>query len=193
MEENMEKKFLLGVINDRIVLGEFEVRNWNGYPEFSATFDEGEAFDTNLSESEMEDWWEEYWYCLDDSSKLDALRDGDRTKQEWLDEQVQDTYYSDIKDCSCTDLEMDFNSITINFETICCGQHDCRRDNDFDDMVFTNKGAFDKLMALWDKYHLREINDDVLKELDEIENSLSPYEWYGGNEVIGFIEKNLKY
>ena len=191
----MRKKFLLGVMNDKIIIGEFEVRDWNGYNEFSASFDVGEAFNIDLSEDEIKDYWNEYFNCISDSEKLDILQDGERTKQDWLDEMVSNSYYSDIKDCSCTDLELEYSGSTINFETISCGQHDCRKDEEFKDMVFTNKEAFDKLMNLWDKYHLSKIDQDGLKEIEEIENLLEPFDWYGlrGDEVDNFIVKNLKY
>ncbi len=193
----MEKKFLLGVIKNQIVIGEFEIKDWNGYLEFSAHFSVGEAFDINLSESEIADWWEEYWYCLDEKGKLDALQDGERTKQDWIDEQVENTYYQDIKDCSCTDLEMDYNGVTINFETVSCGQHDVREDEFFNEMKFTNKEAFDKLMNLWDNYHLKEIDDNVKNEIDEIEELLQPYDfdctWDSDNKVEDFIKDNLEF
>ena len=189
----MEKKFLLGVMGNQIVVGNFEIRDWNGYDEFSASFDLGEAFDINLSQEEIENYWNDYWDYLDSDTKLDILDDGESTKQVWLDEKVDETYYTDIRDCSCTDLEMDFNGVTINFETISCGQYDCRKDEAFKDMKFTNKEAFDKLMDLWDNYHLREVNEDIKRELGEIEDLLSPYDWYGGDEVVDFIEQNLEF
>ena len=189
----MEKKFLLGVIKNQIVVGEFEVKTWNGYPEFTASFSVGEAFNIELSEDEIKDWWEEYWNCLDEKGKLVALNDGERTKQDWIDDQVGNTYYQDIKDCSCTDLEMKFNNEYINFESICCGQHDVRTDEFFNEMKFTNKEAFDKLMNLWDNYHLKEIDSATMKEIDEIENLLSGYEFSYGDKVEDFIRENLEY
>ena len=166
----MEKEFLLGVIKNQIVVGEFEIRDWNGYLEFSAHFSVGEAFNIELDEYEIKDWWEGYWDCLEPIDKLDCLKEGEITKEEWLDEKVEETYYTDIKDCSCTDLEMKFGNDYINFESICCGQHDVRTDEFFNEMVFTNKDAFDKLMNLWDNYHLKEIDDNAKNEIDEIDN-----------------------
>lgn len=187
------EQFLLGVINNQIILGEIEIKDWNGYDEFSATFDVGEAFDIDLSEDEIKDWYEGYWDCLDSDGKLDALCDGNRTYQDWLDDQVYNTYYEDIKDCSCTNLEMDFNDITINFETVSCGQCDVREDVCFNQMIFTNKEAFNMLMNLWDNYHIKKIDDEGKKQFNKIIELLDDYNWCGGKKVEKFIRENLKY
>ena len=190
----MRKEFLLGVMGNQIVIGEFGVEErWENSKVFSASFSIGEAFDTNVSEDEIRDWWEEYWNCLDKSTKLDYLQDGEITKQDWLDDRVYESDYTSIRDCSCTDLELDYNGMVINFESIGCGQHNCRKDENFKDMVFTNKEAFDKLMELWDKYHLAVVDETIEKEVEELEKTLEPFEWGYGDDVEEFILKNLKY
>lgn len=187
-----EKKYLLGVIDNRIILGEFEVTNRNGYNEFTASFEEGEAFDINtIDDDYRETYYEECWNCYDDAGKLDLLNDGDKTKQEVFDEWAAYEDYRNIKDCSCTDYEMEINGKTINFESICGGQHDCREDQDFEKMIFTNKEAFDLLMRLWDIFHLHEVTEKQKQEIKEVQELLQDYE----EETTGFydfIKKNLE-
>lgn len=187
------EQFLLGVMGNQIVLGEIEIRDWNGYDEFSASFDVGEAFNIDLNEEEIKDYWYDYWDILTDTQKLEILEDGEITKQDWIDDKLYNTYYADIKDCSCTDLEMDFNGITINFETISCGQCDVREDVCFNQMIFTNKEAFDMLMNLWDNYHLKEIDDSGKEQFNKIIELLDDYNWCGGEKVEEFIRENLEY
>ena len=187
------EQFLLGVINNHIILGEIEIRDWNGYDEFSASFDVGEAFNIDIDKNEIEDYWNDYWDILTDTQKLEILDDGEITKRDWLDERVDNTHYTNIKDCSCTDLEMDFNDITINFESISCGQHDVREDVCFNQMIFTNKEAFDMLMYLWDNYHIKKIDDEGKEQFNKIIELLNDYNWYDGEKVEEFIRENLKY
>lgn len=187
------EQFLLGVINNQIILGEIEIRDWNGYDEFSASFDVGEAFNIDIDKNEIEDYWDDYWDILTDTQKLEILDDGEITKRDWLDERVDNTHYTNIRDCSCTDLEMDFNGITINFESISCGQHDVREDVYFNQMIFTNKEAFDMLMNLWDNYHLKKIDDEDKEQFNKIIELLNDYNWYDGEKVEEFIRENLKY
>lgn len=192
----MREKYLLGIIDNQIILGEIEVRDWNGYDEFSASFDVGEAFNIDIDEETIRDYFIELWNCYDNDTKIELLYDGDRTFQDWLVEETCDVDYYSIKDCSCTDFEMSYKDITINFETICCGQHDCRSNYNFDKMKFTSKEAFDKLMNLWDNYHIKEIDDNAKREIDEVKQLLESYNWnnYNNyNNIEKFIKENLEY
>ena len=136
----MGKKYLLGIIDNSIVLGEIEIRTWNGYPEFSAMFDVGEAFDADYQNDEenIREYYTNLWEDVDDAAKVKWTSDCSITFNDWLEEAVSNSTYRDTKDCSCTDLEMDFNGTTINFETVSCGQCDVREYSTFPKAVKEN-------------------------------------------------------
>lgn len=188
----MRKTFLLGIIKNRIITGEIEITTRNGYEEFTACFNEGEAFKIDeINEDYKMDYYNELWNSFDANGKLDLLFDGDRTKEEVFRDWSCNDGYREIIDCSCTDYEIEKDGTTINFETIGAGQCDCREDNDFNKMKFTNKKAFKMLMELWDCKHLKEVNEEDKKKFEEIEQLLANYEEYEKG-FYSFIENNIE-
>ena len=190
----MRKEYLLGIIGDSIITGEVEITTRNGYPEFTACFNVGEAFDVDYENDEenIREYYTNLWEEVDDTTKVKWTNDCSITFDDWLDEQISNSSYEDTKDCSCTDLEMDFNGTTINFETISCGQCDVREYNQFFNMKFTNRKAFNIIMELWDNYHLKRVGDDVINKLQEAEKLLENFEWNNGKSVETFIENHLE-
>ena len=195
----MKKTYLLGIINNRIYTGEFEITTRNGYEEFTACFNEGEAFDINaINEDYKSDYYNMLWESFDADYKIELLHDGDYTKDDIFEEWSNAEEYRDIVDCSCTDYELEIPNEdgaitkTINFETAGCGQLDIRERGDFNNMIFTNKKAFDKLMKLWDEYHLKEIDAEAKKEVAEVEQLLQKYEEHNGEAFDDFIIKNIE-
>ena len=195
--DNMRKTILLGVNNNTIYTGEFEVTTRNGYKEFTASFNIGWAFDVNNIDDRAEDYFEELWNNSDDERKLEMLQDGEITKAEARDNFISDTYYYTgyraFIDCSCTDYELDdmTSGDTINFETVACGQIDIRRETDFEKTVFTNKEAVMKLLEFWDNFHLKEITEAQEQEINSILESMSSYEPYG-DKFDDFIRNNVR-
>ena len=193
----MRKTILLEVNGSQIYTGEFEIRTLcQGGKEFSASFHVGEGFNTNEIEFyRYEDYFDSLWGCLDDSSKLDMLQDGEITKVEARDNFINSIYdYRDIIDCSCTDYEVDdmLNGDIINFETVAWGQVDIREEPDFEKTVFTNKEAVMKLLELWDNFHLKEISKAQEEEINNLLNELAPFEEWG-TKFEDFIRNNIKY
>ena len=196
----MKRTILLGVNNNTIYTGEFEVTTRNGYKEFTASFNVGCAFDVNnIDDMDMaEQYFEELWNNSDDERKLELLQDGDITREEARDNFINDTYYYNgyraFIDCSCTDYEVDDmpNGDTINFETEGCGQIDIREEPDFEKTVFTNKEAVMKLLEFWDNFHLKEITEVQEEEINNLLNELAPFEEWG-TKFEDFIRNNIKY
>ena len=103
----IRKKYLLGVDEKKIFIGEFEFRNWNGYNEFSANFCVGEAFDIDNIENEyIYNYMQDLWDSVDAETKLNWLDDGEITKQEYFEQSTQYAEYREFVDCSCTDYEI---------------------------------------------------------------------------------------
>ena len=177
--ENLRKNFLLGVNpkTNEIYFGEIEVTTRNGYKEFTASFDVGEAFDVETID--LEEQCQNQWDCLDAEQKLDLLDDGNITKDDVFEDWTRYSDYKEFKDCSCTDYETELNNgQTINFESTCGGQHDIREDEEeYNNIIFTDKKAVDLILELWDKYHLKNIE----KNLQEIETKI--------NEILKRIDK----
>ena len=193
-----KKTYLLGMIDNAVITADVEITTRNGYEEFTASFNVGRAFDVDtIDEYYKKDYYEMLWDCYDADGKLDLLMDGERTKDDVFDNWSIDDDYRNIIDCSCTDYEIDLKDektktiTTYNFETEGCGQHDCRDDADFDKMIFTNKKAFNILMKLWDEKHLKEIDTEDKKQVEEIDRLLADYTEYN-DAFYNFIEEHLK-
>lgn len=182
--------YLLGIKNNQIITANVEIRDWNGRLEFSCSFNNGEAFNVDtIDDDYKKDYAEEYWRCMDDTTKINMLQDGDITRDEALQDLIDNAYYGDYHDyvdCSCTDYEITHDGKTINFRSCCGGQYDVREDDDFKDMTFTDVGLFNNIMYYWDKYHLKEINQD---QVEEIKNWIGVEEY--SNEFDEFIENNI--
>ncbi len=192
--ENLRKKVLIG-LNDNtkeVYFAEFEITTRNNYKEFTASFYVGEAFD--IDGVDLEEECNMQWECLDDKTKLDMLEDGEKTKQDIFDNWTSYSDYHDFKDCSCTDYELTLEDGTlINFETTCCGQHDIREDNEnYKQIIFTNKQAVAKLLELWDKYHLENVenNEDFEKNFDFVLEGLKDFN--NRKTIENFIKENIK-
>lgn len=193
--ENTNKKILLGVKNNNVIIADLRLTTRNGYPEFTASFNEGEAFNIDIIDDDYKnDYFNDYWDCCDDKTKLQMLQDGDITKEEARENFESEAYYNDYhdyKDCGCTDIEIEKDGKTINFETIACGQHDVRECEDFKDMIFTNEKTFNDIMYLWDKYHMKEVKGEILEEIKVLLNDDSFKMW--GDDSEEFIKNNINW
>ncbi len=177
--ENIRKNFLLGINKkeNKIFFGEIEVTTRNGYKEFTASFDAGEAFD--IEEIDLQEQCQNLWDCYDAGQKLDLLYDGDRTREDVFDDWTRYSDYKEFRDCSCTDYETELNNgQIINFETTNGGQYDIREnEEEYNNIIFTDKKAVDLILELWDKYHL----ENIEKNIEEVENKI--------NEILKRIDK----
>lgn len=173
--ENMKKEFLIGGSEnlENIIIMELEIRDWNGYPEFTASFSEGELFNIDEKNEEAEDYYNEVFNCMDAETKLKYLQDGDITKQDWIEECIRYEYdYRDRVDCSCTDYEFTRDGASYNYQTIGGGQLDPR---DYDYFIPVNS-TVKKLLEFWDKHHLKEITEKEFEELKKLCKNMESFE-----------------
>ena len=187
----MRRTFLLGATKNNIILGEFELYKDNT---FTASFDIGQLIYVDaIDEEYMKNYFEELWYGLDDATKLDYLEDGELTRYDWIQFRVENSYYDDIVDCSCTYLQLDTKKGLVNFETISCGQHNIKEDEFYNDIVFTNKEVVLELLDMWEQYHLKTITTEQVNRLNELLDKLEPYN-FDDNEanvkefVLGVVD-----
>lgn len=183
----MRKKYLLGVTNNgELVFGEFKVTKRNGYPEFTASFNT--VFPITEDEVDAEEYYENLIEGADDSWVLERLKIYDCPYTELPERLVIDNGASiyDIRDCSLYSEEIDVDGITYYFESSSCGQHDTRKDGM---ELYTNQKAYDKLHELWDLYHLKKVDEEVIKEVQELHEVLSKIdekEW-----IENWIKENI--
>ena len=183
----MRKKYLLGVSsNGELVFGEFKVTERNGYPEFTAVFDT--VFPITEEEVDAYEYYENLVEEMDDSWVLEQLKIYSCLYTELPERLAIDngTSVYDIRDCSLYPEEIDVEDITYYFESSACGQHDTRKEGM---QLYTNQKAYDKLHELWDKYHLQRVDEEVIKEVQELYETLSKIdekEW-----IENWIKENI--
>ena len=185
-KETLKREFIIGGSEDlhNIFTMELNIRNWNGYPEFTASFNEGELINIDERNEDARGYYEDMFDCADNESKLYYLQDGDRTKEDWIDACIDEEYdYRDRIDCSCTDYEFTKDGETYNFETIGGGQHDPRKCEYF----ISVNNTVDKLLEFWDKHHLKEISDEEKSELLKLCKKMEKYE-----NIEEYIEENIE-
>lgn len=171
----MKKEFFIGGSKDlhNIFTMGVEITYRNGYQEFTAHFNEGELFNVEERAGDAEDYYEELWDCLDNDTKISYLQDGYITKDEWIQNCIdEECDYRDRIDCSCTDYEIEKDGNTYNFESIAGGQHDPRKCDYF---IPVNE-TVNKLLKFWDDHHLKEITDEEKEELMKLCEKMEEFE-----------------
>lgn len=174
----MNKKVLLGVdVNKEIVFGEYEVTHRNGYPEFSVCFDVVKPF--NGDNIDLEDYFQDYAdeKCFGADYVLKQCRRLNCSPQDLPSELADECDdVRDAIDCSTFPEEYEIRNEYgyiehWYFESTCGGQYDTRKDGM---EKYVNKEAYDKLHELWDKYHLKRVNEkSITKILNSIECKLN--------------------
>lgn len=168
----MRKKVLLGATKDKeLVFANFEVTKRNGYPEFTASFDCVRPF--RESEVDYKAYCEEYLDTMDAAEKLYLLEKYDCRPSELSDCLMNDLDFLRIDlgydvmaiiDCSLYPEIMFIDGEDWYFESSACGQHDTRDHME----IYTNKLLYDQVHELWDKYHLREVGEDIIEAVEEL-------------------------
>ena len=183
----MKKKYLLGATSDNeLVFGEFEITHRNGYAEFTASFNtvkpfNGDDFDLEecLKDTLLVYWDKETLYdeCVRFDCKPSELA-------EYLANEYNDV--RDVLDCSLYPeryiVDVDF----WYFESGSCGQHDTR--NDMEEII--NPEAYNLLHKLWDAYHLKEVDDEVISQVESLEAMLAEVdeeEW-----IVDYIQRHME-
>ena len=186
-------KVLLGANEyNEIVFGEFEVRpsyNGDGNKFFASFF---VVFPICTDDADLQDYAERYYEDYVD----DMMRDG-----VWLWEQCDEydckpsdlayemaSRIEDVRDV--LDCSMYYEIITIDdydwvFESRSCGQHDTRNEM----TEYVDKDSYNKLIELWDNYHLKNIDDDVVAEIDELAKKMYHDDAFIKDWIADYIER----
>ena len=182
----MRRKYLLGATADReIVFGEVEVTTRNGYPEFTASFDCVRPF--NGEDVDLTDYFANFVYDIGKEKAYDLCEQNWCSPQD-LPQILADecTDPRDALDCSLYPEEMNIDDEYWYFESGCCGQHDTRKDG-MDEYV--NQEAYDLLHELWDEYHLKKVDNDVVEKVNQLVDMLEKVdeeEW-----IEDYIRRNF--
>lgn len=194
---NKKYEFLLGVTDDdELVFGEFSLEHpsyWkNGVSytdtsstEFSASFNTVRPF--NAEDYDLEEYYEEWVDGMDKDYLYDLCVGFDCSPSE-LPKCLADDCYDvrDAIDCSLYPEEVNVDGEMWCFESSACGQHDTRDDM----MVYTDCESYELLHTLWDKYHLKKVDEEVIKQVENLAETLSKIDeekW-----IINYIKDNLK-
>jgi hypothetical protein len=162
----MEYKYLLGATNDgEIVFGEFGISNRNGCPEFTASFEKVQPFSENDAD-DAEEYYENLIDEMDGQEKWNLCKENDLRPSE-LAEWIADNRGrepQDIHDCSLYPEIIDVDGTNWYFESRSCGQHDTRGEM----TILVSANCYDRLHDLWDKYHLKRVDESVISEVQNL-------------------------
>ena len=182
----MRGKYLLGAtIHNELVFGEFEVTHRNDYAEFTASFSTVHPF--NGDNVDLEEYFEGWQEGLGKETLYDMCCSYDCKPSElaWnLAEECSDV--RDAMDCSLYPECYEVNGESWYFESSGCGQHDTR--NEMEEII--NPDAYKLLHKLWDEYHLKKVNDDIISQVENLYKMLSEIdeeEW-----IVDYIERHME-
>ena len=180
----MRRKFLLGATKENeIVFCEVEIRDRNGKLEFSASFetvypfkyDETYLMERVVSQLDSYDKSDLYDLCVTYNCKPNDL-----AENVWA-----DSYIEDIIDISLYPDSIEVDGNEWYFESACCGQYDTREEMEF----YVNETLYNRIIELWDKYHLKEIDNPIVEEVNSILNELEQInkeEWIANYIKVNF-------
>lgn len=181
----MRRKYLLGATSDKeLVFGEFEITYRNGYAEFTASFNNVRPF--NGDNVDLEEYFEDWAEGLGKEIKYDMCYDYDCKPSELAKNLADDCNdIRDAMDCSIYPECYEINGDSWYFESMSCGQHDTR--DEMEEII--NPEAYDLLHELWDKYHLKKVDEEVISQVEKIESMLKEVdeeEW-----IIDYIDRHI--
>lgn len=157
----MKKRLLLGATEqNEIVFANVEITTRNGYKEFTASFDSVRP--QNLDDINVVELADDYLECLDDCDKYELCEQFNCTSADLAEVFADNSEIGDLMDCSLYPEVVESNEgIEYIFESGCCGQYDSRKDVE----SYITQNGYNRLMAYWDKYHLKEIDEQTEKEI----------------------------
>lgn len=182
----MRNKYLLGATADNeLVFGEFGITHRNGYAEFTASFNTVRPF--NGESVDMSEYFENFMEQMDKATLYGMCYDRDCSPSLLpikLAEECNDV--RDVMDCSLYPECYTVNGDSWYFESGSCGQHDTR--DEMDEII--NPEAYNLLHKLWDAYHLEEVDDEVVTEVEVLEAMLAEVdeeEW-----IVDYIQRHME-
>lgn len=162
-----EKMFLLGATeNKELVFCEFGVIQRNGHFEFSASFYTVMPF----SNFDMEEYFEDYIESVEKTYLYDwCVKFDCRPSElaECLADECNDP--RDALDCSLYTECYKVDGNYWYFESVFGGQHDTR--DEIEEVI--NFKVYNLINELWDNYHLKEVDNEIVKQVEELQNTLS--------------------
>lgn len=188
-------KFLLGATNNNeLVFGEFELKHPRFYSENGSYIDE-ESFEFTVSfdvvrpfkasDYDLVEYYEGWIDGVDKSYLYDLCERFDCSPSKLPENLASDCYdVRDALDCSLYLEEITVDGEDWCFESSCFGQHDTREGGMAE---YTNEEAYNLLHSLWDNYHLKKVDDEVVKQIEKIVDVLSEVdeeEW-----IINYIKE----
>lgn len=182
----MRKQYLLGATSDNeLVFGEFEITHRNGYAEFSASFNTVKPF--NGENFDLEEYFEDYIEGLGEEYLYDLCKRFNCKLSELVENLADEC--GDVRDALDCSLYPECYIVDENswyFESGSCGQHDTR--DEMEEII--NPEAYELLHKLWDTYHLKKVDDDVISQVENLEEILSEVneeEW-----IIEYIQRHME-
>lgn len=182
----MKNKYLLGATSDNeLVFGEFEITHRNGYAEFSASFSTVRPF--NGGNYDLTEYFEDYTEGLSKDYLYDLCENFDCRPSElakYLADECEDV--RDALDCSLYPECYIVDGNSWYFESGSCGQHDTR--DEMEEIIHPE--AYNLLHKLWDTYHLKEVDNDVISQVENLATMLSEIneeEW-----ITDYIQRHLE-
>lgn len=178
-------KFLLGATKDKkLVFGEFEITTRNNFQEFVASFDVVTPFDGD--NFDLEEYFEDWVEDLDKECLYDLCERNYCAPQELVNTLADNCIdVREAVDCSLYPEVIEVNDIHYYFESESCDQHDTR---EIGMDSYVNKEAYDLLHELWDKYHLKEIDEDGKEKMEKVIkllNKVNEKDW-----IANYIQEN---
>lgn len=194
----MSRKYLLGATKDNeLVFGELEVTRRNGYPEFTACFCTVRPF--NAESFDIEDYWNNYieeMECCDNGKwVLEELKRRDCTYSDLAGELANECEDArECIDCSLYPEEVVVENPNTDeeeifyFESGSAGQHDTR--DEMEEII--NPEAYNLLNELWDKYHLKKVEDSVISQVEELIDTLTMSDEEEENWIREYIQNHYE-
>ena len=166
----MRNKYLLGATHDNeIVFAEIEVTTRNGYPEFTASFNCVRPF--TADEVDATEYYESLIDEMDKEWKYDQCEHYDCAPSDLAERLAEENGedVTDTRDCSLYNETINIDGVEWYFQSGSCGQHDTRGEM----KAYTNRSAYNQIHGLWDKYHLKAVDQAVIEKVNQIGKTLA--------------------
>ncbi len=155
--------------------------------DFSASFDVVRPF--NSDDYDLEDYFEEWQEGLDKEYLYDQCVRFNCKPSELAKELANECYdIRDALDCSLYPECYEVDGESWYFESVGCGQYDSRKDGM---EVYTNKNVYDKLHKLWDEYHLKRMDNDIVVQVENLAKMCEDIQEHEEEWIVNYIRENM--
>lgn len=160
-------KFLMGLTKEKeLAFAEFGITKRNYHNEFSACFNTVNVM--LLDEDKREEAAKDLLDCYEKEDLYDLCEKYDCSPSKLWEECLNSEEWTneDLFDIDTNLGEIELGDKEIAFIFSACGQHDVRECGGF--LWQVNEELNNKVLELWDKYHLKSVSDDVVKVVEEL-------------------------